>query len=357
MLEILTVVLIVLLGSGICSCSETALFSVPLIKVRQLSQSNNPSALALYAISQKMNRPIGTIVVLNNVFNIVGSITTGSLVAQHLSDAWMGIFSGVLTLLIIIFGEIIPKTIGEKYATSIALLIAIPLRLLTLVFTPLVWLIEKITDPITQGKRVPSTNEAEIKFLATLGYKEGVIGGDEEQMIQRVFQLNDLMAMDVMTPRVIVTYLLGELTLTDCQQEIIQSQHTRILVVDEYIDQVLGIALKQDLLAALVQRQGHKTMAELARPAHFVHEGIKADKLLKEFQAKREHLMVVIDEYGGMAGVVTLEDVIEVLTGEIVDETDKNIDLREIALKKREATLQRLGAFASTQTDQQIKRK
>ncbi|MEB3159995.1 MAG: hemolysin family protein [Synechocystis sp.] len=353
MLEMLAAVLIVLLGSGICSCSETALFSVPLVKVRQLSQSNNPSALALYAIRQKMNRPIGTIVVLNNIFNIVGSITIGSLAAKNLQDAWMGIFSGVLTLLIIIFGEIIPKTIGERYATSIALLIAIPVRFLTVLFTPLVWLIEQITNPFTRGKRMPSTNEAEIKFLAALGHKEGVIEGDEEQMIQRVFQLNDLMAMDLMTPRVIITYLLGESTLIECQQDIIQSQHTRILVVDDYIDEVLGIALKQDLLAALIQGQGHKTMAELARPARFVHEGMRADKLLKEFQEKREHLMVVIDEYGGVAGVITLEDVIEVLTGEIVDETDKNIDLREIARKKRELTLQRLGSFAAVPIDQQ----
>ena len=356
MLEILAAVLIVLLGSGICSCSETALFSVPLIKVRQLSQSNNPSALALYAIRQKMNRPIGTIVVLNNIFNIVGSITIGGLAAKNLQDAWMGIFSGVLTLLIIIFGEIIPKTLGERYATSIALLIAIPVRFLTVLFTPLVWLIEQITNPFTRGKRMPSTNEAEIKFLAALGHKEGVIESDEEQMIQRVFQLNDLMATDLMTPRVVITYLLGELTLINYQQEIIQSQHTRILVVDDYIDEVLGIALKQDLLAALIQGQGHKTMAELARPAHFVHGGMRADKLLKEFQEKREHLMVVIDEYGGVAGVITLEDVIEVLTGEIVDETDKNIDLREIARKKRELTLQRLDSFSSKQTEHKIKK-
>lgn len=346
MLEILAVILVVLLGSAICSCSEAALFSVPLVKVRQLSQSNNPSAIALQAIRHKMNRPIGTIVVLNNIFNIVGSITIGSLAAKHLQDAWMGIFSGVLTLLIIVFGEIIPKTLGERYATNIALLIAIPVRFLTLVFTPLVWLIEQITNPFTHGKRLPSTNEAEIKFLATLGYKEGVIEGDEEQMIQRVFQLNDLMAVDLMTPRVIITYLLGELTLAECQQDIIQSQHTRILIVDEYIDEVLGIALKQDLLTALIQGEGHKTIAQLARPAQFVPEGMRADKLLKQFQEKREHLMVVIDEYGGVAGVITLEDVVEVLTGEIVDETDKNIDLQEIARKKRQALLKQRGVAA-----------
>lgn len=347
MFQVLAVILIVLSGSAICSCAEAALFSVPLVKVRQLSQSNNPSAIALQAIRHKMNRPIGTIVVLNNIFNIVGSITIGTLAAQNLQDAWLGVFSAILTLLIIVFGEIIPKTLGERYATSIALFIAIPVRFLAIIFTPLVWLIEQITNPFTRGKKLPSTNEAEIKFLATLGWKEGVIEGDEEQMIQRVFQLNDLMAVDLMTPRVIITYLLGELTLEECQQAIIQSQHTRILIIDEYIDEVLGIVLKQDLLTALIKGEGYKTLREVARPAHFVPESMRADKLLKEFQEKREHLMVVIDEYGGVAGVVSLEDVIEVLTGEIVDETDKNIDLREIARKKRESVLQRLASPAS----------
>ncbi len=340
MVEILGVVIIILLGSGICSGSETALFSVPLVKVRQLAQSKSPSALALHSIRQKMNRPIATIVIMNNLFNIVGSIVIGSLAASEFSDTWLGIFSAILTFSIILFAEIIPKMIGEKYAASIALFIAIPLQFLTLVFTPLVWLIEKLTSPFTKGKKLPTTNEAEIRFLATIGYKEGVIEGDEAEMIERVFQLNDLTAADVMTPRVIITYLFGYLSVINCQDKIIQSQHTRILVIDQAIDQVLGIALKDELLTALVQGQQSALIQDLVRPVHFVPDSIRADKLLKQFQEKREHLMVVLDEYGGVAGVVTLEDVIEVLTGEIVDETDKNIDLQEIARKKRQLLLQ-----------------
>ncbi|MGK7931010.1 MAG: hemolysin family protein [Microcystaceae cyanobacterium] len=343
MLQILVVVLVVLLGSAMCSCSETALFSVPLVKVRQLAQSKRPAALALYGIRQKMNRPIATIVIINNIFNIVGSIVIGSLAASVLGETWIGVFSAILTLLIILFAEIIPKTLGERYATKIALAIAIPLRFLTVIFTPLVWLIEKVTSPFTKGKKLPSTNETEIRFLATIGYKEGVIEGNEAEMIQRVFQLNDLTATDVMTPRVIVTHLSGSLNLEDCQEEIIKSQHSRIIISGESIDQVLGIALKSELLTALIERKQREKLSDLTRPVRFVPESIHADKLLKQFQESREHLMVVLDEYGGVAGVVTLEDVIEVLTGEIVDETDKIIDLQEIARKKRQILLEASG--------------
>ncbi|MGK7932063.1 MAG: hemolysin family protein, partial [Microcystaceae cyanobacterium] len=323
MLQILVVVLVVLLGSAMCSCSETALFSVPLVKVRQLAQSKRPSAVALYGIRQKMNRPIATIVIINNIFNIVGSIVIGSLAASVLGETWIGFFSAILTLLIILFAEIIPKTIGERYATQISLAIAIPIRFLTFIFTPLVWLIEKVTSPFTKGKKLPSTNETEIRFLANIGYKEGVIEDDEAEMIQRVFQLNDLTAADLMTPRVIVTHLSGNLSLGDCQEEIIKSQHSRIIISGESIDEVLGIALKSELLTALIEGKQTERLSDLIRPVRFVPEVIQADKLLKQFQENREHLMVVLDEYGGVAGIVTLEDVIEVLTGEIVDETDR----------------------------------
>ena len=182
---------------------------------------------------------------------------------------------------------------------------------------------------------MPTTNEAEIKFLTNIGFQEGVIEDDEAEMIQRVFQLNDLNAADLMTPRIIITYLKAEQTLSECQREIIRSQHTRILVIDDTIDNVKGLVLKDELLTAMIEGNGDRQIDSLKRPVHFVPETNRADKLLKVFQENREHLAVVLDEYGGVAGVVTLEDVLEVLTGEIVDETDRNVDLQEIARKKR----------------------
>ena len=343
MLALVIAVFIVVIGSAICSGSETALLSVPLIKVRQLAQSKKPSALALLRIRTKINRPIATIVILNNIFNIVGSIVIGTLAVEELGDTWLGIFSGVLTFLIIILGEIIPKTLSERYAENIALFIAIPVKFLTILLTPLVWLVEKVTAPITQGQPIPTTNEAEIKFLTKIGFQEGVIEDDEAEMIQHVFQLNDLTASDLMTPRIIVTYLKGDLTLAECKQEIISSQHTRILVIENSIDNVVGLVLKDELLTAMIEGNKEQLVKDLVRQVRFVPETIRADKLLKVFQETREHLAVVLDEYGGVAGVVTLEDVLEVLTGEIVDETDRSVDLQEIARKKRQRLLQSRG--------------
>lgn len=340
MLQLITVVLIVILGSALCSGIETALFSVSTLKVQQLAQSNNTAAIALLAIRENMNRPIATIVILNNIFNIVGSILTGSIATQILGDTWLGIFSGIFTFLIIIFGEIIPKTLGERYSVSIALLAALPVTGLSILFTPLVWIIENVTARFFKVKKRPTTNEAEIKLLANIGQQEGIIESDEAEMIQRVFRLNDVTAADLMTPRIMLTYLRGNLTLTETKKDIIASQHTRIIVVDESIDQVIGFALKQNLLTAMVEGYNDEKIANLARKVHFVPEIIRADKLLKNFIEAREHLAVVVDEYGDVAGVVTLEDVLEVITGEIVDETDRTVDLQEIARKKREKMLQ-----------------
>jgi CBS domain containing-hemolysin-like protein len=341
MLPLIIAVLIVLSGSAICSSVEAGLFSVSTLRVRQMVQSNkNPAAVALLAIREKMNRPIATIVILNNIFNIVGSIAIARIAESVLGDTLLGIFSGVLTFLIIIFGEIVPKTLGERYAETLALLAALPVTALTFVFTPLVWFVEKATAPFTKGKKRPTTNENEIKLLAKIGYQEGNIEDDEAEMIQRVFLLNDMTASDLMTPRTTLTYLQGDLTLAKSKKEIIASQHTRIIVIEKSIDQVIGVALKDALLTAMVEGKQQQKIATLTRKVRFVPETIRADQLLKVFQKAREHLVVVVNEYGVVSGVVTLEDVLEVLTGEIVDETDKIIDLQEMARKRLARMLQ-----------------
>lgn len=340
MLQLIIIVFVVIVGSALCSATETALFSVSPLRVRQLAQSNHPAALALLAIRENMNRPITTIVIMNNIFNILGSIITGSIASQVLGDTWLGIFSAILTFLIIMFGEIIPKTIGERYCEQIAMVTSLPVTGLSLLFTPLVWIIENVTAPFFKTKKRPTTNEAEIKLLANIGQQEGIIESDEAEMIQRVFRLNDVTAADLMTPRIMLTYIRGNLTLEAAKKDIIASQHTRIIVVDESIDQVIGFALKENLLTAMVEGKNQEKIANLARKVHFVPEIIRADTLMKNFIAAREHLAVVVDEYGDVAGVVTLEDVLEVITGEIVDETDRTVDLQEIARKKREKMLQ-----------------
>ncbi len=329
MTTLIIAVLLVLISSALCSGTEAALFSVSIIKVRQLADTGKKAALALLSIRENMNRPIAAIVILNNIANIVGSIAVGNLAASALGNQWLGLFSGVLTFFVIIFSEIIPKSLGERYSESVALFIARPVLMITKLLTPLVWAVEIIVSPLTKGNNASTTNESEIRLLAKIGQKEGVIELDESEMIQKVFELNDRTAADLMTPRVAMTYLKGTLSIKEAQETIIESPHSRIVIVEDTPDQVLGIALKDELLVGLIKQKGDSLVNEFMQKVLYVKQDVVADKLLPLFQEKEQHLAIVVDDYGGVSGIVTLEDVVEVLTGEIVDETDKVKNLQE----------------------------
>ena len=335
MLVLVIAIGIVLLSSAICSGSEAALFSVRLVKVRRMAQSKRPEALALLSIRERMNRPIATIVILNNIANIVGTIVVGYLASNVLGNQWLGLVSGIFTFLVILFSEIIPKTLGDRYSDQIALVIARPVAGLTRILTPLIWCIEKITNPLTAGGNSFTTDEAEIQLLAKMGQEAGTIEDDEFEMIRKIFNLNDMMAADLMTPRVVMTYLKGDLTLAEAKEAVLTSPHSRIIVIGETLDEVIGVALKTELLAGIIQGKLDQSISHFAYKVHFVLGRKRADQLLLIFQQARQHLAVVVDEYGGVSGVVTLEDVLEVLTGQLVDETDTIVDLQEFARKRR----------------------
>ena len=333
-------ILVVLIGSGMCSGTETALLSVPEVRARQLADEGGRAAKALHAIKQRIARPISAIVVLNNIFNIVGSIAVGTIAASVFGERWVGVVSGVLTFLVILFAEIMPKTLGERYAERVSIAVALPVRWLTTLLTPLVVVFEILMRPLTQGERSPSISEAEIRILARIGRSEGVIEDDEMEMIQRVFQLNDRTARDLMTPRTALTWLDADRPLTDARAEILASPHSRIVVAPGDLDQAEGVAHKHDLMAALLDDAGTK-VGDHVRPVAAVPWIARADDLLQQFLERRDHLALVIDEYGGLIGVVTLEDVIEVLTGPIVDETDRRTDLRDYARSRGRSRLMR----------------
>lgn len=325
-------VLVVLICSGLCSLVEAALFSVPIIKARQLAESKKPSALALLKIREDMRDPIAALVILINISTIVGSIVVGGIAATVLGDKWMGVFSGVLTFLVIIFAEIIPKTLGERHAASIGLFCAQPIRLIALILRPLIWFLQKLTEPITKGGSTElTTSEAELKLLASIGRETGVIDSHESDLIQRSFKLDRLTARDIMTPRVTMTCLQGDRTVVDAKPDIVASQHTRIVITGKNRDEVLGICRKDELLLTLVEDRGEMMLRELAQEAPRFADSVSASKLFDHFRKTRLPIGIVEDEFGGIAGVVTLEDVLEILTGEIIDETDRDVDLRQKA--------------------------
>lgn len=331
MVVLIVAVLVVVIASGICSGVEAALFSTPMIKVRQLAHDQVKGAKSLLKIRENMARPIAAIVILTNISNIVGSIVVGGIATHQLGAGLAGgIFTGVFTLLIIMFSEIIPKTFGEQKSESISLRVARPILFLTWLLTWLIWLIELVTKPFTPTvEDEPSTDENEIRYLAKLGDKEGVIERDEYEMIQGVFQLNDISVKELMTPRVSMTCLNAKSKIEDVKVDIIKSQHSRIVVIGENKDDVLGVVLRSDLLVACVEKDCKKLVEDYTFTPLVVPEEMKADEILPKFQEERQHLAVVKDEFGGVSGVVTLEDVIEELTGEIIDETDMTDDMRE----------------------------
>ncbi|NMC64171.1 MAG: HlyC/CorC family transporter [SAR324 cluster bacterium] len=336
MFSLIVISIAAIIGSALVSTVEAALFSCPLIKARQMvEQRGTKSAKALLKIRENMSRPISAMVLLANLFAIIGSLIIGAVAANELDTVHLSIFSVAYTILFILFAEIIPKNFGERHAVSVALFGARPLILIAKILSPLIWIVERFVSPSNKNPIQSITTENEIKLLVQVGKEEGIIEQDEADMIHRIFKLNDVMAKDIMTPRVSITSLEGKAILAEVKDEVLRSQHSRIVLFGDSTDEVIGIALKDELLKALIENKGETKIIDLARPPHFVPSMVRADNLLSFFQEHRDHIAVVVDEFGGTAGVVTLEDVLEVLTGEIVDETDRVMDMQAAARRRR----------------------
>jgi CBS domain containing-hemolysin-like protein len=326
---LLLLTFIVLIGSAIFSGSEAALFSVSDSRVHVLKKNNERGAKALAQIKEKISRPITVIVIGNNIINIVGSMYIGVVAAEHYGEVWIGVISALLTILIIIFGEIVPKTLGEHYDEKVALFVSPILLWATRVLSPIIFILEQFTKHLSNDE--PSVSEEDLQMMSEIGHAEGSIEADERALIERVFTLNDIEAWDIMTPRTMITAFDKEDVLADIEQEIYELTNSRLPVYDEEIDNIVGVCLRRELLIALAKDQKDRKISDFVQDALFVREEIKLDDLLPLFQKNRAHLAIVQDEFGGTAGVVSLEDVLEQLVGEIVDETDEVVDTRAAA--------------------------
>jgi len=254
---------------------------------------------------------------------VVGGIAT-----DVLGSAYLGAFSAVLTFAIILFAEIIPKSIGTNYPERISLLIARPLSAISWLLTPALWMLEQVTKLIGGPNGATAADEATLRFMVREAGREDQIEEDERDMILRVFSLNDLTASDIMTPRTAMTYLRADLTAKEQEAQIKASQHSRIIVVGETLDDVVGVVMLRDLLLSLM----NGGLLPKPVPAAFVSPDMPADELMRHFLPARNHMALVRGEYGAVHGLVTLEDVLEIVVGEeIVDETDRDDDMQAVA--------------------------
>jgi CBS domain containing-hemolysin-like protein len=325
MSSLILVVLVILILDGIVSASEAAIFSVPLNRAKMHAEKSN-SGKILLSLKESMERPIVTLISLSNLITIIGSMITGIMASNIFSEVGVGIFAAILTLFIMIFAEIIPKRLGERFPDAIALTMAWPIKVISTIFTPITWFIDKVTAPFDK-KQKPFTSEEEITFLAKMGTKEGSIEQYESELIQKVFKLKDITAGDMMTPKSFVFFLNGNKTLGELENEIRTSKHSRIPIYDRTPNQILGIAYQKELLEALIQGKRDIQLKEFAQQPLVVPEDKLGDDLLRVFKESKQHLAIVIDDHGNVVGVVGLEDILEELVGEIAEAKDVSPEL------------------------------
>jgi len=322
MLELVLSIIALVTSSAIASGTEAALFAVPYGQVLSSVNEGRKGATALQRIKDDITRPIIAIVIINNISNILGSILVGHLAAAQFGSDILGLFSALLTFVVIVFAEIIPKTIGERFSHQIALTMSPPLMVFSKLLLPVIWLIEILSKPFARKDGGVSTSEAEITALTRLGQRTGAIEDDESELIQRVFRLNDITAWEIMTPSSRVDALDGQLRLGEIRHMLHKLTHTRLPVYRDNLNNVTGVVHLRDMLRALAEDQDHMTVQSLAKDPAFIPESAVGDSLLRHFQRSKQHLAIVVDALGNVLGVLTLEDVLEELVGEIVDETD-----------------------------------
>lgn len=258
----------------------------------------------------------------NNIVNIAAASVATVFFARYFDSAVIGLTTGIMTALILVFGEIVPKTFATSRASSLSRYFAPFVYFFKKIFFPIIWIMEKITNLLLGAHQAELVSEEELRALAITGVQQGVIKKNEGVMIENFFKFSDISAEDIMTPRVEIVSVSKNSSIEDVAKEIEKYGITRCLVVGESIDDVLGFVHAQDVLLAFRQKREGDLAETLTRSIIFVPKQMLINNILKEFQKRKTHIAVVIDEYGGTEGIITLEDVIEELVGEIVDEHD-----------------------------------
>jgi putative hemolysin len=319
--EIITLTIVLFL-SAFFSSSEIALISLSRLKIRHLVDQKRKGSIILKKIRESPHQLLINIAIANNVVNIFGASFATAIAIEMFGNSGVGIATGIMTFLILTFGEIIPKTIATKHAEKIALMAARPIYIIGIILKPLINLFEGITKAVMREKNIPKITEDEIKTLVTMGEEEGAIEKIEKEMIHNIFTFNDIHAWEVMTPRTKVISLEVNSKLNEIKKTIKESGFSRIPIYEENKDNIIGLLYIKDLISYLNTKR-KINLKKIARKTLFIPRNKRIDLLLKEFQNKKMHMAMVVNEHGGIEGVVTLEDLLEEITGEIYDETDK----------------------------------
>ncbi|MDT8861599.1 hemolysin family protein [Alkalihalobacillus sp. MEB130] len=317
--------------SAFFSSAETAFSSVNKIRLKNYADEGLKGAKSALVISNKFDETLTTILVGNNLVNIAAA-TLSSQLAIFLFGPNLGVFIStvVLTILVLIFGEILPKSFAKEYAEIYTLKIAGILAILIALFKPITWAFNHIRKGVSRFLRKkenhPSMTEDEIKVMIDISEEEGVIETHEKELVHRSLEFNDIIVAEILKPRTDIVAINMKSSIDDIKKVFFREHYSRIPVYEESIDNIVGILSEKDFLKFLIV-QKESTIKELLRTPLFVVESMKLSTLLPELQKQKTHMAIVIDEYGGTAGLVTLEDILEEIVGEIWDEHDEKVKL------------------------------
>ncbi len=319
--------------SFICSTLESVILSVTHTHIGTLVKTNHRSGRLLQQLKDDINRPLAAILTLNTVAHTIGAAGVGAQALHVFGSGAVAITSVILTFCILVFSEIIPKTIGAVYWKKLASPSAYSIRFLIYITLPFVWLSQALSAKLTPDEdEMKKVSREEITAMAEMGEDEGSIDEHESDIIENLFRLKEMNVDEILTPRSVIFALEDNRTVGQVMDEYEDINFSRIPIFHENIDEIIGIVYKDTLLETMADDYFEKTMAEIVDPVEWVYEEQTVESVLSKFTKTRSHMFIVKDEFGGTTGIVTLEDCIETLLGvEIMDESDEVADMRELA--------------------------
>ena len=334
----MSLLLIFLLGalaiSFLCSLLESVLLSTPISYLTMKEEEGDKNAILFSKLKENPDRPLTAILSLNTIANTVGAAGVGQQATLLFGSQWFGLVSAVMTLLILIFSEIIPKTIGSYHWKRLTWLSLI-MKGLMIVLYPVVWLVEKIRRPLAGDEPDTTISREEVSAMANIGEEEGVIDNSENKVIQNIIKLDDIKAYDVMTPRVVAAIAPESMTLKSFYKREELSHNSRIPVYAESPEFITGYILRYDVLENLAEDKFDMRLRTIKRKIAAFHEETTVSDIWESLLKTKDQMAIIIDDYGCFQGIITLEDIMETILGmEIIDENDTITDMQQYARER-----------------------
>lgn len=329
---------VALFVSFLCSILEAVLLSTPMSYLKAKSEKGNKSADIFITLKEDIDRPLAAILSLNTVAHTVGAAGVGAQATIVFGEAYFGLVSAILTILILVFTEIIPKTLGANYARELMRFSAVMIKFLILITYPLVKMSSFITRLLSRKDTELSTSREEISALANIGTEEGIFGDRENKIIQNLIKLKGIKVSEIMTPRVVVVVANEEMTLEEFLKNKDFLHFSRIPVYKDNRDNITGYVFRELVFEKLAEDQFNLKLKDIKREIVTLSEFTTLFKAWEDLLNRKEQIALILDEYGGMDGIATLEDIIETLLGfEIIDEKDQIEDMQQYALERWKA--------------------